>query len=94
MKAKIDLEAGCVRMTDKLNIIADEAKQALARAERCERTGARWMELSKGIGRVTHIVRDCTSLRHYWFGKFLEEGYSMEKCKADEPKGGKDVCHG
>ena len=82
-KAKIDLDAGIVRMTERLNNIISEAKSALSKAESCERKGERWMALSHGVGAVGSIVRDIGPLRNYWFGKFLEEGYAMERKTPD-----------
>lgn len=78
-KAKIDLDAGIVRMTERLNNIIAEAKSALSKADNCEHKGEKWMALSHGVGAVGSIVRDIGPLRNYWFGKFLEEGYTMDK---------------
>lgn len=78
-KSKIDLSAGVIRMSERLNRIIAEAKSALSKAESCERTGAKWMVLSHGVCAVGHEVRDICTMRNYWLGKFIEEGYTMEK---------------
>ncbi len=81
MNNQIDLDKGITSMYGRLHRVIAEAKSALSRANNCERKGQKWMALSHGVGAVANEVRDIMPVREYWFAKFLEEGYTMEKRK-------------